>query len=439
MALKIGLEKYKKEIAFLDLLKPIGKVTEVVGLTVEAKGIGVPVGEICFLETGGTNQGVEAEVVGFREEKTLLMPLGEITGVRPGSRVFPRRKVLGVKVGPELLGRIVNGLGEPLDKKPFLLSGEGYPVNNAPPCPLARQRIQKVLATGIKAIDSLITCGQGQRLGIFAGSGVGKSTLLGMIARYSTADVNVVALIGERGREVLDFIQKDLGPEGLQKSVVVVATADQPALIRIKGAFVATSIAEYFRDQGKNVLLMMDSLTRFAMAQREVGLAIGEPPTSRGYTPSVFTLLPKLLERAGNTETGSITGLYTVLVDADDLNEPITDAARAVLDGHIVLSRELAHRNHFPAIDVLNSVSRLMPEIVTPEHLELAGKLRDLLAAYQEAEDLIQIGAYQRGTNPRVDAALKYYDAILTFLQQKIGEHFSWEECLALLAQTLAE
>jgi len=314
-----------------------------------------------------------------------------------------------------------------------------YQVNNNPPDPLTRRRITEVMATGVRAIDGFLTCGKGQRIGIFAGSGVGKSTLLGMIARHSSADINVIGLVGERGREVLDFIEKDLGPAGLARSVVVVATSDQPALIRIKAAFVATAIAEYFRDEGKDVMLMMDSVTRFAMAQREVGLAIGEPPATKGYTPSVFASLPKLLERAGNGAKGSITGLYTVLVDGDDMNEPIADAVRGILDGHIVLSRSLAAKNHYPAIDVLSSVSRLMSEVASPEHKEAAGQLRDVLASYAKAEDLINIGAYQKGNNPQVDRAIKYYPKVIEFLKQKSDEHVGFEETVKQLTSILAE
>ncbi|WP_338834441.1 putative ATP synthase YscN [Moorella humiferrea] len=428
----VDLTPYRRLLATADLWRRGGKVTRVTGLTIEVRGLKAAIGELCHIYNNGAAP-VAAEVVGFREEATLLMPLGELEGIGPGCRVIAAGHGHLIPVGRELMGRILDGLGRPMDGLP--LKAEALrPVNNAPPNPLERRRIKEVLATGIKAIDGLLTCGCGQRVGIFAGSGVGKSTLLGMIARHSTADINVIALIGERGREVRDFIEGDLGEEGLARSVVVVATSDRPALVRIKGAFTATAIAEYFRDQGKNVLLMMDSLTRFAIAQREVGLAIGEPPATRGYTPSVFAALPRLVERAGTAARGSITGLYTVLVEGDDMNEPVADTVRGLLDGHIVLSRRLAAENHYPAIDVLQSVSRLMPEITSREHQKKAGLLRELLAAYREAEDLIEIGAYQQGSNPRVDAALKHYEAIQSFLRQDVEEFYDFDTVLAGLA-----
>lgn len=420
-----------------NLWKQGGKITRVTGLTLEARGLRAAIGEICHIYNNGRAP-VVAEVVGFREEVTLLMPLGELEGIGPGCRVIATGESFTVPVGGDLLGRVLDGLGRPLDGGPPIM-GQRYPVNNLPPNPLERRPIREILSTGVKAIDALITCGYGQRIGIFSGSGVGKSTLLGMIARHSTADINVIALIGERGREVRDFLELNLGPQGLKRSVVVVATSDQPALVRIKGAFVATAIAEYFRDQGAKVLLFMDSLTRLCLAQREVGLAIGEPPTTRGYTPSVFALLPRLLERAGNSSRGSITGIYTVLVEGDDFNEPVADTVRGLLDGHIILSRGLAGRNHYPAIDIVASLSRLMPEIVSSKQKELAGRLRDLLAAYSEASDLIEIGAYQPGSNPRVDMALKYYNAIQEFLRQDKGEYFSYEETLQALEKALKE
>ncbi|MBC7325112.1 MAG: flagellar protein export ATPase FliI [Moorella sp. (in: Bacteria)] len=431
MSLALDLATCRERLATASLWRRGGKVTRVTGLTIEARGLKAAIGELCHIYNNGSAP-IAAEVVGFREEVTLLMPLGELEGISPGCRVMAAGRGHVIAVGRGLMGRVLDGLGRPLDGV-NLAGGHLQPVNNRPPSPLERRRIKEVLATGIKAIDALLTCGCGQRVGIFAGSGVGKSTLLGMIARHSTAEINVIALIGERGREVRDFIEGDLGPEGLARSVVVVATSDQPALVRIKGAFTATAIAEYFRDQGQNVLLMMDSLTRFAIAQREVGLAIGEPPTTRGYTPSVFASLPRLVERAGNSARGSITGLYTVLVEGDDMNEPVADAVRGLLDGHIVLSRKLAARNHYPAIDVLQSISRLMPEITSREQQEQAGYLRDLLAAYQEAADLIEIGAYQRGSNPRVDAALKYYEAIQAFLRQGVDEYYDFSHTLAAL------
>lgn len=429
-----NLAKYQSRLADASPIRVSGKVLEVIGLIVEVSGLTASIGEICQIVVPGKGL-TAAEVVGFRQSRTLLMPLGTLDGVAPGCEVRPTGRTHLVKVGSGILGRVLDGLGLPLEDKKLNYPGRWIPVTNTPPNPLKRKRISEVLVTGVKAIDALLTCGQGQRLGIFAGSGVGKSTLLGMIARSSNADVNVIALIGERGREVLEFLEKDLGPEGLARSVVVAATSDQPALVRIKGAFVATAIAEFFRDQGKKVMLMMDSVTRFAMAQREVGLAIGEPPATKGYTPSVFALLPKLLERSGNAETGSITALYTVLVDADDMNEPIADAVRGILDGHIVLSRELAARNHYPAIDVAHSVSRLMPEITGKEQQELAAELRETMAAYQRVEDLINIGAYQRGSNPEVDRAIKLYPAINRFLRQEINEFFSYEDTLQQLRQ----
>lgn len=433
MEIAFDWDYYRQAVAQANPLRCYGRVTKVVGLTIEVTGLRAPVGELCLIYEAAGAAAIEAEVIGFRDHCSLLMPLGALGGIGPGSLVRPAGRVHAVAVGPELLGRVVGGLGHPLDGRPLVTSGSYYPVDNPPPAPLARRRITEPVATGVRAIDALLTCGRGQRLGIFAGSGVGKSTLMGMIARNSQADVTVIGLVGERGREVLDFLEKDLGPDGLAKSVVVVATSDQPALVRLKGAFVATAIAEYFRDQGYHVMLLMDSLTRFAMAQREVGLAVGEPPTSRGYTPSVFSILPKLLERAGNTPQGSITGLYTVLVDGDDLNEPITDAVRAILDGHIVLSRRLADRGHYPAIDVLASVSRLMPDITGPDQQQLAARVRGLLAAYLEGEDLINIGAYKAGTNHRIDEALRYYDQINMFLCQDMGESSSFADSLERL------
>ncbi len=428
----VRLDTYRDKINRPALFGYTGKVTRVVGLIIEAKGIYASVGEICSIEIAGGKGKLPAEVVGFKDGSYLLMPLGDINGISPGCRVFSTGKTFRVKVGTELLGKVLNGLGE-FNEGGNTLSGGSCPIQNEPPGPLQRKPIKDILATGVKAIDSLLTCGVGQRLGIFAGSGVGKSTLLGMIARNSSADVNVIGLIGERGREVLEFIDKDLGPEGLARSVVVVATSDQPAIIRVKAAFIATSIAEYFRDQGKNVLLMMDSITRFAMAQREIGLAVGEPPTTKGYTPSVFALLPKLLERAGNLENGSITALYTILVEGDDMNEPIADAARGILDGHIVLSRKIATENHFPAIDVLESISRLMPAITDSRQQKMASVLRNHLAVYSRNQDLINIGAYEKGANPEIDAAIQIHPTIVQFLKQDISEVWSFEQTLEAL------
>ncbi|NLV20756.1 MAG: flagellar protein export ATPase FliI [Syntrophomonadaceae bacterium] len=433
----VNLNSHMNKLAGSTLFTFTGKVTRVVGLVIEVKGIWASIGDICAIEIRDRGSRLAAEVVGFRDDLSILMPLGNLEGISPGCRVFSMGKTFKINVGKELLGKILNGLGEFISNEPLHLSGGTYPIHNEPPHPLQRKPIGTVLETGIKAVDALLTCGVGQRLGIFAGSGVGKSTLLGMMARNSSADVNVIALIGERGREVLEFIERDLGPEGLARSVVVVSTSDQPALLRVKAALVATAIAEFFRDQGKNVLLMMDSITRFAMAQREIGLAVGEPPTSRGYTPSVFALLPKLLERAGNVEKGSITGLYTILVEGDDMNEPIADAARGILDGHIVLSRKIATRNHFPAIDVLESISRLMPAITTTQHQEMASRLRNYLAIYNSNEDLINIGAYEKGFNPRIDVAIDAYPRIVGFLKQDVAETFALQETLAALTGVL--
>ncbi len=373
------------------------------------------------------------EVVGFKEDNVILMPLGELIGIGPGCIVVPSKKYLSVKCSDDLLGKVLNGLGNPLKVHEKLQGGVEYPLDTAPPDPLKRRRIKDEIATGVRAIDGFLTCGEGQRIGIFAGSGVGKSTTLGMIAREAKADINVIALIGERGREVLDFIEKDLGEEGLKKSVIVCATSDQPALVRLKGAFTATAIAEYFRDKGKKVILMMDSVTRFAMAQREVGLAIGEPPATKGYTPSVFAMLPRLMERSGMSDKGSITAFYTVLVDGDDFNEPIADAVRGILDGHIILSRTLAGKNHYPAIDILNSVSRLMSEIATDEHKNAASFARDLLATYKNSEDLINIGAYVKGSNPKVDMAIQHNDELNNYLRQGIKEHSEFKDSVTRL------
>lgn len=412
----------------VDPIRIRGKVNQVVGLVIETNGPPVSIGEFCRIDAADARSPVYAEVVGFKENKVLLMPLGNMEGISPGSRVTATDEPFTVRVGNELLGRVLNGLGEPIDRKSTLWSSQKNSVSSAPPDPLERQRIDEPLATGIRAIDTLITCGKGQRVGIFAGSGVGKSVLLGSLARHADADVNVIALIGERGREVREFLERDLGTQGLAKSVVVVATSDQPALIRIKGAQVATTIAEYFRDQGKNVMLMMDSVTRVALAQREVGLAIGEPPTTRGYTPSTFALLPSLLERGGMGTKGSITGFYTVLVEGDDLDEPIADAVRAILDGHIILSRRLQTKGHYPAIDVTGSVSRVMADVVSSDHLDRANSLKETLVTYREAEDLINVGAYQQGNNEKIDFAIKHIDQINTFLKQGIEEHTPFKD-----------
>lgn len=397
-----------------------GRISRVVGLTLESLGPFCRVGDLVEVERPRYGPLV-AEVVGFKDRHAVLMPLGSAEGVAPGSTVVSRRRPLEAPVGKALLGRVLDGLGRPVDGKGPVPIEAGYPVERQAPDPLRRPRITQAISVGVRAIDGLLTCGKGQRIGIFAGSGVGKSTLLGMMARGTSADVVVVALVGERGREVRDFIERDL-TSGLERSVVVAATSDQPAMVRLKAAFVATSIAEFFRDQGLDVLLMMDSLTRFSYAQREIGLAAGEPPTTRGYPPSVFAMLPRLLERAGTSDRGSITGFYTVLVDGDDLNEPIADASRAILDGHIVLTRQLAERQHYPAIDVLASVSRLMPEVADLQHQQAAAAIRRLMATYRDVEDLVHIGAYVRGTNPAADRAIDARDAIDRFLQQGVFE-----------------
>lgn len=418
--LDLDFKKLRSNIENVSTIYYEGTVSKVIGLTIEVQGIKAFVGELCIIynEQG---EKINCEVVGFRNEFVILMPLGNLIGISAGCKVVPQNKPLSVKCSDELLGKILDGLGNDFNDE-VEMKGESYPLENQPPDPLKRKPIQDIMPTGVRAIDGLITVGEGQRIGIFAGSGVGKSTTLGMIAREAEADINVIALIGERGREVLEFIQKDLGPEGMKKSVVVCATSDQPALIRLKGALTATAIAEYFRDKGKKVILMMDSVTRFAMAQREIGLAIGEPPATKGYTPSVYAKLPQLMERSGTSDKGSITAFYTVLVDGDDFNEPIADAVRGILDGHIVLSRSLAHKNHYPAIDVLNSVSRLMSSIAGDEHKKFASIARDLLATYRDSEDLINIGAYVKGSSKKIDQAIKYNEPIDNFLRQGINE-----------------
>ncbi len=427
--MELNLKKFSRAIEDTESIKMSGKVTQVIGLVIESKGPNVSLGELCYIKSRFPNvEPIPAEVVGFREGLVLLMPIGEMQGIGPGCEVISAQKTLQVKVGMELLGRVLDGLGNPMDGKGPILSKTEYPLHAEPPDPLQRPRIKDSLYVGVRAIDGLITLGSGQRIGIMAGSGVGKSTLLSMIARNTEADISVISLVGERGREVRDFIERDLGEEGLKRSVVVVATSDKPALVRIKGAMTATAIAEYFRDQGRRVVLMMDSVTRFAMAQREVGLTIGEPPATRGYTPSVFALLPRLLERAGTSARGSITGIYTVLVDGDDMNEPIADAVRSILDGHIVLSRAIAAQNHFPAIDILASVSRVMTDVVSKEHREAAQHMRALMAVYKEAEDLIHIGAYVKGSSKRIDEAIQKIDAINEFLCQGVFDVTSFED-----------
>jgi len=427
----------KKKVNEVNTKYIEGTVKQVIGLTIEVQGVNAFVGELCTIYNIDNNP-IKCEVVGFRKDTVLLMPLGEVTGISPGCRVVPERRPLEVRCSEDLLGKILDGLGNPLTDDE-LSYGVGYPLENQPPDPLKRKRITDILPTGVRAIDGFLTVGEGQRIGIFAGSGVGKSTTLGMIAREAKADINVIALVGERGREVLEFIEKDLGPEGMKKSVVVCATSDKPALIRIKGALTATAIAEYYRDQGKKVILMMDSVTRFAMAQREIGLAIGEPPAQKGYTPSVFAKLPKLMERPGTSDKGSITAFYTVLVDGDDFNEPIADTVRGILDGHIVLSRSLAQKNHYPAIDVLNSISRLMANISQDKHKQMASYARDLLATYKDAEDLINLGAYVKGSNKKIDLSIKYNENINRYLKQGVEEKTNFDDSVKNLVSIFSK
>jgi flagellum-specific ATP synthase len=420
------------------VLETRGRVVQLIGLVIESEGPMASVGEVCRIESIRHEGSTLAEVVGFRNNRVLLMPYGNIHGIHPGSEVVALGSPLQAPVGDSLKGRVIDSLGRPLDEKGPLGTEKNVSVNLAPPHPLRRQRINRPFQTGIKAIDTFTPCGRGQRLGIFAGSGVGKSTLLGMIASRAEADVNVIALIGERGREVREFLEKDLDEAGRRKSVVIVATSNEPALARLKGAFLAMSIAEHFRDAGQNVLMMMDSVTRFAMAQREIGLAVGEPPATRGYTPSVFSLLPQLLERAGAGERGCITGLFTVLVEGDDMNEPVADAVRSILDGHLVLTRDLAAQNHYPAMDVLGSVSRLNRDLTTPEQQELTGRAREALAVYRKNEDLIHIGAYPAGSSAEIDSAIRLRDPLAKFLRQGISEGHTAAQSWGLLGQALA-
>lgn len=427
------LTPYKNFLNKTIPYKFLGNIKRVVGITIESEGPIASVGELCLIKDNNGHVISKGEVVGFKDDVTYIMPFDYLDGIKPGYIVEATNEILHVKVGEFLKGRILNGIGELIDGTQISREYTTYPINNKAPDPLKRKRIEEPITTGIKAIDGLLTIGLGQRMGIFAGSGVGKSVLLGMIAKYSSADVNVIALIGERGREVREFLERDLGEEGLAKSVVVVATSDQPSLVRLKAPFVACAIAEYFRDLGLNVMLMMDSITRIALAQREIGLAIGEPPTTRGYPPSVFTLMPKILERAGRNEKGSITGLYTVLVEGGDLDEPVSDTVRGILDGHIILSRDLANRNHFPAIDVLGSISRVMDDIISLEHSVAVKKLKNLLAIYNDAKDLIDIGAYNKGSNPKIDLALNLLDEIENFLKQDRREYFSFNDTLQQL------
>ena len=429
-----------QNLSSIDTFRRYGKVLRVIGLMIESKGPKASIGDLCFiyLDRAQTKK-VYAEVVGFRDENVLLMPFTNLNDISPGCMVETTGKPLQVKVGMPLIGQVLNSIGEPLNGSELPKGLSSVPTDAEPPNPMLRPTIKEKIEVGVKVIDGMLTVGTGQRIGIFAGSGVGKSTLMGMIARNTNADINIIALIGERGREVREFIERDLGPEGLKRSIVVVATSDQPALMRLKGALTASAIAEYFRDRGMNVMLMMDSVTRVAMAQREIGLAIGEPPTTKGYTPSVFALLPKLLERTGTSRDGTISAFYTVLVDGDDMNEPIADTVRGILDGHIVLDRELANKGQFPAINVLKSVSRVMSSIVESEHISLAEKVRTLLSTYLNSEDLINIGAYKRGTNPQIDEAIYYYPKIIEFFKQAVHENYTTEETVQMLSTIVKE
>ncbi len=435
----IPYDVYAERIKNTKTIKHFGKVTQVVGLVIESAGPAVSIGRLCNIENYHNRTKVKAEAVGFHDDRIFLMPLGEISGITPGAIVTSTAEQLRLPVGQELVGRVLGGLGQPIDGKGPIMTTCTRTVHSDPIPALKRERITEPLRTGIKAVDLITAVGKGQRMGIFSGSGVGKSVMLGMMARGSSADVNVVALVGERGREVREFIENDIGTEGMKRTVVVAVTSDQPALIRIKGALVATAIAEYFRDLGKDVMLLMDSLTRIAMAQREIGIAVGEPPTAKGYTPSVFALLPRLLERAGQTERGSITGLYAVLVEGDDLNEPISDAVRSLLDGHVTLSRKLASMNQYPAVDILDSISRLMKDVSTEEEISLAGQVRELVSVYREAEDLITIGAYVKGSNPKIDRAISKIDEINQFFRQGIKELTDYRDSFQALKMIMQD
>ena len=431
----IDIKKYSSFIETNSFVKKIGKISRIIGLMIESDGPGVAIGSICTIKSR-IRPHIFAQVVGFRNNQTLLMPLGDIDGVEPGCAIEATEEQPSFSVSSEIIGRVLDGNGKPIDGKGPIPIGTEYPIMGTSINPLSRARVNQSLDVGVRSINGLLTCAKGQRIGIMAGTGLGKSVLLGMIARNTEAEINVIALIGERGREVKEFIDENLGPEGLKRSIVIAAASDQPPLVRLRGAFIATTIAEYFRDQGKDVLLMMDSITRFALAQREIGLSVGEPPTTKGYPPSTFSLIPKLLERAGTSEgSGTITGLYTVLVEGDDINEPVSDSVRAVLDGHIVLDRELAAHNHYPAIDVLSSVSRLMIDVISKEHYDLSMKMKDFLATYNEAKDLINIGAYTKGSNPKWDIAINKIDRINAYLQQGIMETVTMGECLNALKE----
>jgi flagellum-specific ATP synthase len=432
----VDLSGYFQKLQHLNLIKTIGSVKRAVGLVVESLGPPVSIGELVEIVGKNRTDPIPAEVIGFKDNFVVSMPLFKFHGIKLGDKVVCHKKQAAVPVSNALLGRIIDALGNPIDDQGPIATDAHYPLQHPGTNPLDRRNIEQTLGTGIRAIDGLLTCGKGQRIGIFGGSGVGKSTLLGMMARFTSADVNVISLVGERGREVRSFIEKDLGEDGLRRSVVVVSTSDQPPLLRIRAALVATTVAEYFREQGKDVLLVMDSLTRFAMAQREVGLAAGEPPSSKGYTPSVFAMLPRLLERAGNFRSGgSITGFYTVLVEGDDMNDPIADGVRSLLDGHIVLSRDLAWRNHYPCIDILASISRLMPDLVPQKYTEQAGRIREWLSTYRKAEDMLNIGAYVKGSNPKIDLALKKIDLVNSFLVQRSDERVGVEKAMAAVDQ----
>lgn len=420
----------------IDSYKRFGKVKRVVGLMIESRGPESSIGDLCYIYTGSNQKTkIPAEVVGFKDENVLLMPYLEVTNISPGSIVEATNEPLKIKVGTSLIGYVINAFGQPLNESSLPTGLTSVPTDQSPPNPMKRPPIDEKIEVGVRVIDSLLTVGKGQRVGIFAGSGVGKSTLMGMIARNTNADLNVIALVGERGREVREFIEHDLGPEGLKRSIVIVATSDQPALMRIKAAYTATAVAEYFRDKGLNVMFMMDSVTRVAMAQREIGLAVGEPPTTKGYTPSVFAILPKLLERTGTNEKGTITAFYTVLVDGDDLNEPISDTVRGILDGHIVLDRQLANKGQFPAINVLKSISRVMNQIVDESHKASATKLRDLLSTYLNSEDLINIGAYKRGSSKEIDEAIRYYPKIISYLKQSVEDKVTIDQSIYSLIE----
>ena len=432
------LEAYLTRLDQVDLLKVNGKVEQVIGLVIESVGPNCSLGDVCMIKSREGHDLCLSEVVGFRSNRVLSMILGDASRVGPGSEIVATGRSLSINVGKELLGRVIDGLGRPLDGKGPIVTDEVRSIYAAPPNPLTRRRITETVATGIRSIDTLLTLGKGQRVGIFAGSGVGKSVTLGTIARNTSADVNVIALVGERGREVTEFLDRELGPEGLRRSVVIVATSDQASLIRLKAAFMATTVAEYFRDAGMDVMLMMDSVTRLAMAQREVGLAIGEPPTTKGYTPSVFAMLPKLLERAGNSRSGSITGIYTVLVEGDDMTEPVADAVRSILDGHVVLSRRLASAGQYPAVDPIESISRVMPAVKTPAHRAAVHRFLDMMATYRESEDLINIGAYVKGSNPRIDRAVRNWEAMREFLRQDSNEEAEFNGSVGRLVDLIA-